>query len=140
MLCDSDNGQRFVTVYPSIFPLSFLTSLHYYPNHQLNSPLHLSRRKSIIRISPSPPFIWFLRSVNQRCQRLLLTALTSAPAGLYKTRASCPHLKHGQAKGSELYIRLQKGGCIKKLPSEEDHQRDERETPFCKTHFHKSSH
>jgi len=55
MLCNSNNGQRFASGTESIFPLSFLTSLHYYPNHQLNSPLHLGRRKSIYRISPSPP-------------------------------------------------------------------------------------
>jgi hypothetical protein len=55
MLCNSDNRQRFATGTELIFPLSFLTSLHYYHNHQLNSPLHLGRRKSIYRISPSPP-------------------------------------------------------------------------------------
>jgi hypothetical protein len=73
MLCDSDNGQRFVTVSPSIFPLSFLTSLHYYPNHQLNSPLHLSRRKSIVRISPSP----LKNSVSALCEPEVSTVASS---------------------------------------------------------------
>jgi len=77
MPSDLDKGQTFLTVYPSIFPLSFLTSLYYYPNHQLNSPLHLIRRKSLIRISLSPPSVWFLHSVNQMCQQSLLTTLTS---------------------------------------------------------------
>jgi hypothetical protein len=55
MRLNSDNGQRFVSGTESIFLLSFLTSIHYYPNHQINSPLHLGHRKSIYRISPSPP-------------------------------------------------------------------------------------